>query len=421
MASPSSISCVLRRQADSEFPDTSVSLIVIGSEIVSGLRRDAAVPLVTRFLARQGLALSEVLFVPDNPSALRRALNGTRVRLVLLTGGLGSTRDDLTRSFLARHSRKPLVSFPAVEQRIRRNVRQRGLKWTPRYDTFCRFPKTAVVGRNPLGLADPFFLRSGRRLFLALPGVPAELAAILDSRGFARLFRLLVPTPKTRRKTAVFGLAGLREAAFEDALLHLESIRRGQVSILPSREFLTVVTDDSAVKRAVRKRFRERIFTCTGETPAEAVVRTFSKEEKTIATAESCTGGALGKALTNVPGASRLFLGGVIAYDNEIKKRLLGVSSDILATHGAVSAEVALAMASGVRKRFHSDFGIGITGIAGPAGGSKEKPVGTVFLAVVSQRRRLVEHRRYRGNREEVRACAVDAALLLLLQALRER
>lgn len=395
--------------------DPRAEILVIGKEMLAGARQERNVAPLARFLHELGFTLTGARLLDDDRVTLAAAIRAVRTDLLVITGGLGCTRDDVTRPAVARAFGLRLRVHEEVRDRVRERFRARHLAFTPRYRGFTLLPETAVPVPNPTGLATGFLV-PGRPACLVLPGVPGEVAAILrETAGPAlrRAFPRLSP-----RRLFEIGLAGVNETDIEDRLLDLPPFRDGAISILPGMGTVSLLVPDERLVAIVRRRFGANVFTTVGESLEAVVLDALAARGQTLAVAESCTGGGLGERLTRVPGASRVFSGGIIAYADAAKTRLLGVPAALLRRHGAVSAPVARAMAVGARRRLRSDWALALTGVAGPGGGTPAKPVGTVHIALAGPRGcRLLALARG-GDREMIRGRAAAAALDLLRRRL---
>lgn len=375
-------------------------IITIGDELMRGEIVDSNKARIAERLLLLDLDCRHQVSVLDDPvdmaDAFRRAAE--RSDFVLVSGGLGPTRDDLTTEVLAETFGRPLElhapSLAAIEAFFARVGRE--MAETNRKQAL--FPAGADVLENPIGTAPGFSIREGRADFFAMPGVPRELDKMMDEQVLPRIeARLDSEEGAGGRHFVRAGLLatfGLGESTLEAELRDLA--RQGDVELgfrtsFPDNFLRPVARAKSAaeadariadVTRAIRERLGPVVYGEGRDTMESVVGRLLTERGLTVATAESCTGGLIAERFTDVPGSSAYFLGGVVSYSNEAKAALLDVPEKLLAREGAVSEPVVRAMAEGVRRRFGSDFGIATSGISGPGGGSDEKPVGLVWIAV---------------------------------------
>jgi competence/damage-inducible protein CinA-like protein len=415
---------------------TRAGIIVTGTEVLTGRVADRNGPWLAEQLRVLGVDVGHVVVVGDRPADLRAALAfmaGTGVALVITSGGLGPTADDLTAEVVGEFQGRPSSVDAALEQRIagvvERLMARRGWRADPAATAAgvrkqARVPEGATVlepvGTAPGLVVPPAEGRSGPTV-LVLPGPPSELQGMWPAAVAADATRrALAGRSELRQETVrLWGtleaqLAGtLRE--HEDELAGLEittCLREGELEIVtrfapdaqPAYDRLSAVLAED---------YRDTLFS-TGPTLDDLVAGAFADGGLTVATAESCTGGLLAARLTERPGSSAWVLGGVTAYANSAKEQLLDVPADVLAEHGAVSPEVAIALADGARARFGADVGVGITGIAGPGGGTADKPVGTVHICAVGPDGRESRALRLPGSRSSVRERSVTRAMHLL-------
>ncbi|WP_040338920.1 competence/damage-inducible protein A [Candidatus Blastococcus massiliensis] len=415
-------------------------IVVTGTEVLTGRVADANGPWLAEQLRTLGVDVGHVVVVGDRPEDLRAALGflaGTGVPLVLTTGGLGPTADDLTAEVVGEFQGRPSSVDPALEQRIAvvverlmalRGWRADAVSTAAGVRKQARVPAGATV-LEPVGTAPGLVVppADGRPgpVVLVLPGPPGELRGMWPAAlATGPVAALLAGAPELRQETVrMWGTleaqlaATLREHDAElDGLEITTCLREGELEIVtrfapeaqPAYDRLVAVLTD---------RHGDTVFS-TGPDLDALVAAALTDRGLTIATAESCTGGLLAGRLSARPGSSAYLLGGVTAYADSAKEALLGVPADLLVAHGAVSAEVADALAEGARTRFGADVGVGITGVAGPGGGTADKPVGTVHLCVIGPGERLARALRLRGSRSAVRERSVTMALHLLRQLL---
>jgi nicotinamide-nucleotide amidase len=375
-----------------------------------------------------GVMVTRKTLVGDDRAVLEAALRETtgRADLVVMSGGLGPTEDDLTSECVARVMEVPLEShapsLAAIEERFRRF----GRPMTPNNAKQARFPRGATIHPNRWGTAPGFTVRLGRATLTCLPGVPAEYRGLAEEAVLPWVAARLGAAPSAR----VLKLIGIGESAADQAMRPImddpswRGVRFGYRAHFPEVHLKWTVDPPgaepraAAIERAVRAIFGEAVWGSAKEELAALVVARLAARGERVALAESCTGGLVASLLTAVPGASAVLDLGVVAYADAIKVRVLGVPAALLLAHGAVSEPVARAMAEGARRVAGAAWGLGITGIAGPAGGTPEKPVGTVHLALAGPGQTRAVARLYRGDRERVRRAAAFEALDLLRRSL---
>jgi nicotinamide-nucleotide amidase len=401
--------------------------VVVGSEILLDGRADTNGPWIESVLARAGIPCILRLVVGDGRDDIADAIRtaARRAPIVIVSGGLGPTFDDLTREAASDALGRALSRDASLEARMRERYHGRGLDPPGSVYRMADVITGAEPLRNRVGSA-PGQLLAGPPLVALLPGVPAELEAMLEEELLPRILALHPVEPAGR---LVFKISGMYESEVESAISPGMAEWNGIAStILASPGEVTLflrargASHDEMLRAAagVRKALGEAIFAETDESIAAAVGRLLDEARLTLATAESCTGGMLGSMITSVPGSSRWYRGGAVAYANGIKRRWLGVPAGMLLRQGAVSGETAARMARGARRRAGTDLALAVTGIAGPDGGTPSKPVGTVFVALASSRGDSVRSLRLPGNREMIRLRSCRAALDLLRRTLLE-
>jgi nicotinamide-nucleotide amidase len=401
-------------------------VVVTGSELVRGGKADANGPYLARELTRLGLEPARLLVVGDRPDELEPALReGLAADLCIVSGGLGPTHDDRTIELLAAATGRALVVDGALEREIEAFARRTAARLGRPYADFAvgvRKQASLPEGGASLGLAGTapaVVLDHGRGVAVVLPGPPGELRRLWPAALACEPVRRLlsrVRAPEHR----VFRLFGPSESAVARALAEAGG-EDDTVEVTVCAAALEIQVDmfvaDGAGPRAdalaagLRARFPDEIFAEEERSAAEVVLGLCRAHGLTLACAESCTGGLVAGRLTAVPGASDVFLGGLVAYADATKEAALGVGGDVLRSHGAVSAEAARAMATGARERLGADVSVAVTGIAGPGGGTPEKPVGLVFVAAETPDGFSADRFQFPGDREDVRTRATTAAL----------
>jgi nicotinamide-nucleotide amidase len=404
-------------------------IVVTGTEVLSGLIRDANGPWLSEALRAFGVTVEQIVVVGDRPADLRRALDFfADLDLVVTSGGLGPTADDLTADVVAEWHGTTMELDPELEERIwaivnglRKRIGGEVEPMRAGARKQARVPVGAVV-LEPKGTA-PGFLVGSSPLVAVLPGPPRELqrmwADAVDVEPLASLLRSAGALERTILRFFPLSepqiAATLRELG-DQPFEVTTCLRRGEL------EVATVYRDRAEYEpfeAALRERHGDVLFSDDGSTIDEVVARALSG--LTIATAESCTGGLMAGRLTDLAGSSAYVLGGVVVYSNEAKTEFADVDPALIAAHGAVSPEVARALAAGARSRFGADLGIGITGIAGPGGGTPDKPVGTVCLCVAAPWGMDERTVRLPGSRGDVRDRTTTVALHMLRGLLADR
>ena len=399
-------------------------LISTGSELLNGRTINTHAATLGGQLRSLGIQLRRDTTLVDDRAALAEAIQlaAGRCDLLIITGGLGPTEDDLTREALADGLQRDLVKHEAWLRLVRRRYRALGREMTADRERQAVIVEGAKLLTNPVGIApgQRIDCEGGCSIFV-LPGPPREFQGMLDKH----VLPWLMEQDTGVWYEQIFMLVGLGESEIarrlEESGLELQSeigycARPGQVELRLERTEGEETLRREA--RALQVLFADAIFADRRMELADAVGERLLATEKTVAVAESCTSGLLGKLLTDRAGSSGYFIGGILSYCNEVKAAQLGVRRDDLERLGAVSEPVAAQMAQGVRERFGTDFGVGITGIAGPGGGSGEKPVGLVYIAVADAEQVVVERRVFAGNRDLVRERSAMAALHRLWSAL---
>jgi nicotinamide-nucleotide amidase len=405
------------------------AIVASGSELVRGDRADRNGPYLAADLLRRGVEPAGITIVGDDPADLERALQeGLTFDLLVVSGGLGPTHDDRTIELLAHAAGVGLhveTELEAAIEALSRSVADRLQRPYADFVPGVRKQATLPDGAEWVGLvgtAPAVVLPLDGCVAVALPGPPRELQAlwprVCETPPLQRLLaRAVVP----RRR--VLRLFGVSESSVAKALADAGGDGNGVDVTICAREFELHIdlfvqpgaeTRADELERAFEEAAGKYVFSRDERSTAELVVDLLRERGLTLATAESCTGGLVATRITDVPGASDVFLGSVVAYADSIKRDRLGVPAEVLATHGAVSAETAAAMASGAREVLGADVAVSVTGVAGPGGGTAEKPVGLVYLHAVGPDGGLARRLDFPGDRETIRLRAAVAALHLV-------
>jgi nicotinamide-nucleotide amidase len=407
-----------------------VEVINTGSELLLGNTLNTHLAFLGQELFPLGLRIERQVTVPDG-EAIGEALEASlaRAEIILVTGGLGPTTDDITREITAELLGLPLIEDAGVWEAIQARFSRRGLEMVPRNRRQAQVPKGATVLANPNGTAPGLYITSGqpggggRRHIFLLPGPPRELRPMFQDL-VAPILKELMPGGAgfQSRRWLVIGMGESKvEAVVGEALLAVPGLELGYCA-RPGAVEVRCIGGPEALAAAEAIMVAKLPTQVAGEGGAaleEVVVHRLVALGKKLATAESCTGGYIAHKVTNVPGASEVFVEGFVTYSNEAKSRAVGVSGALIDEHGAVSEPVARAMAEGAMREADADFGLATTGIAGPGGGTAEKPVGTVFIALaIRGGETRVEKHSYATDRMTFKELTVQTGLDMLRAAL---
>lgn len=407
--------------------DIRTELIIVGDEILSGFTQDTNSCYLSRRLFELSLGVDRSTVVGDSVEGIEAAISDalSRSSLIVMTGGLGPTDDDVTKKAVSKAFNAPLILEEELVERVRARFSRRKISMPDLNINQGLLPRGAIVLENRLGTAPGLMIEQGDKLFFALPGVPVEMRAVFES-GIAPILKGRFggePTVERMLKTT-----GIPESAIAERLGPILGRKDPQIRLafLPNTDGVGLrmvfrgenrregQRHVSALEAEIRQELGHFVYGSGGETMEQIVGYLLVLNNLTLAVAESCTGGLIGNRITNVPGSSSYFLGGAIAYSDGVKEKVLSVPRDLITSHGAVSVQVARAMASGVRRLTGSHLGLAVTGVAGPTGGSEEKPVGMVFIALDAEKgARVVEHR-FLGEREEIKQRSAQAGLNLV-------
>lgn len=396
-------------------------IIAIGKELLLGNVADINTSFIANLLSQESFEVAETAIIDDNPDAVeakvRQALG--QADIVLLTGGLGPTKDDLTRDALMRVFGGELRRDEVTAENVARIMAERSRPMNALTAAQAIVPSSARIIQNPVGTAPILWFETQQfagKVAVAMPGVPFELREVFANH--------VLPQLKTRFRTepvfhAFLQTHNISESAVAEALASLEEESAAHLAYLPQTGYLNLRFDACSAEAAEAARdaaaaiLEPYVVAKTSLHPAETLIGALRQRGLTVATAESCTGGNISHRITTIAGCSDVMTGGVVAYSNAVKMQVLGVPEADLRLHGAVSEPVARAMAEGVRRATGADVGIATTGIAGPGGGSPQKPVGTVWMAVATPKGCTACVRKFPGNRLRVIEQATAAALLL--------
>jgi len=410
-----------------------VAIVATGSELVRGDRHDRNGPFLAHAVLSLGLDPARITIVGDAPEELEAALHEAfRADLCIVSGGLGPTHDDRTVEMVARTAGVELAVDGHLEAEIEAVSRSFAKRIGRPYADFAhgvRKQATLPAGAVSIGLAGTapgFVLRTGRAAVVVLPGPPGELQRLWPGALATEPVRDVLMRARHRERRTL-RLYGVSESAVARTLHEVGGDGDGLDVTVCARDFelhVDVLVERGAESRAealmstLRTEHQRHVFAEDERPVAEMVLSLCRTLGLTLATAESCTGGLVGERLTSVSGASDVFVGGVVAYADSVKRAQLGVAADLLREHGAVSAEAAAVMARGVRERLGADVGLAVTGVAGPGGGTPEKPVGLVFIHAEAPSTSRGWSFSYPGDRESIRRRAAIAVLHLARRVL---
>ncbi|HMM11946.1 MAG TPA: competence/damage-inducible protein A [Bacteroidales bacterium] len=407
-------------------------IISIGDELLIGQVINSNAAWMGEQLFSAGIALRRVITIGDNEADLHEAIDAaiSRSQFVLLTGGLGPTSDDITKPALCSYFKVPLVWNQEAYLQVEALFARRGMSVSEKNRQQAMLPANCIAIPNPNGTAPGMWFEHNDSIIVSMPGVPFEMKPMLTNEIIPRLRLRFAGTHYFFRTVMTTG-AG--ESAIAERLKVFEMSLPGQFKLayLPQPGIVRLRlgvsgTDSEHLMQELNRKVDELVallpdlvYGFDNEMPEETVSRLLKAKNLTLGMAESCTGGYLAHLFTSLPGSSAIFKGSIVAYANEAKTALLGVDQSLIAAFGAVSKEVAVAMAQGARSRLQTDYAIGITGIAGPDGGTPEKPVGTVWIALAGPDHTVAEHFLFGDKRDRNIRRSALAAINMLHKALR--
>lgn len=407
-------------------------IISIGDELLIGQTINTNAGWMGSELNKIGVEVTEVLTIPDRGQAINQALEyaESRAGIVLLTGGLGPTKDDITKKVFAEFFNAPLIENKYALENAEGFFKRYNRPMLPINKLQALVPEGCQMLLNKVGTAPGMWMENNNAVFVSMPGVPSEMRYLMKNEVLSRIkgkFKLPVIVHKT------IMTLGLGESYIAEEIKDIEDMLPPYIKLayLPSpglvklrlsgkgedKKFLE--TEIETLFDRIEERIPESVY-ARKEVMVEEIVGDKLKEKGyTIATAESCTSGALASRITSIPGASKYFIGSTIAYSNEVKKNILGVKEEILNSVGAVSQEAVKQMAIGAKQLFGTDYAIATSGIAGPTGGTKEKPVGTVWIGIASPEGVMAEKFQMGKVRERVVKKTVLVALGKILSLIK--
>ncbi|MFP4528927.1 MAG: competence/damage-inducible protein A [Candidatus Kapaibacterium sp.] len=411
-----------------------IALITIGDEILIGQTVDSNAAWIAWQFTGLGAEVYRHTAIADSRDELFEALDRRipEADLVVLTGGLGPTEDDITKDVLTEYFDDKLEMNKEILNYLKEFFDKRGFEFTERIQRQALLPTKCKPLANHVGTAPGMLFDIGGKRVISLPGVPAEMKYIMQNSAIPYVDQLITEGNHKVSLYRTLQTTGIPESKIADLVGDPSEIPGDvRLAYLPSYRGVKIRigvkddTKDNAGKRLDRaekylyEKAGKYIYTKGGTDLTDAVGKLLIEQDKTLAVAESCTAGMLGAAITETPGSSGYFTGGAITYSNEAKMHIMGVQEHTLIDYGAVSEQTAMEMAEGIRKRFFTDFGIGITGIAGPGGGTEEKPVGTVWIGLSREGKTFAKKYNFGNDRAVNRERSVGMALTMLLNELR--
>lgn len=404
-------------------------IITIGTEILIGQIVDTNSAWLGHKLTQMGLVVDQVISIPDQKEAIEETvtLSLNKANVIIITGGLGPTNDDITKKTLAGYFQSPLVFSESVMSDVMSFLDKRGGRMNQLNEQQALIPEKAVILPNKQGTAPGMLFETNQTIIISLPGVPSEMKGIMEQYGFKAISDRLKLPANYYHTTLITGIA---EAHLAERLTQFEQELPSGVEIayLPSPGIIklrlglkgaemsqiTNVVNQQVIK--LHQLIPEFIFGENEDTLPQIIGRLLFDQKATISTAESCTGGFIAHQITTIPGCSQWFKGSIIAYDNQVKINSLDVSPANIEAFGAVSEQVVKQMALGVQMKLKTDYALATSGIAGPDGGSPEKPVGTVWIAVASPKMVYTRMLKFGNERDN----NIKRATIAILNMLRE-
>jgi len=404
-----------------------IDIISIGDELLIGQVINSNASWMGQQLSAQGMRINRMLAIADTREAIIHALENSarNARVVLITGGLGPTKDDLTKEVACEFFGSKLVLDEAVRTHVEAFFKKRGFDLTKLNYWQAMVPDNCQVIPNTVGTAPGMYFVKDEVHYLFMPGVPMEMKTIMESWAIPHFKQLCQPEAYVQKTVLTHGMG---ESFLADKIADWEAQLPEYFSLayLPSpgrvrlrisargenKQELQKELDAQTVK--LKSRINFLIYGYNDDTMEAVVGKLLLNNNATLATAESCTGGLIAHKITTIPGSSRYFKGSVVAYDNDIKQRVLMVDAKDLQTHGAVSEKVVLQMAAKVRNLYKTDYALAVSGIAGPDGGTKEKPVGTVWIALATPSKVVAKKFLFGGERVRNIEWAYQTALNML-------
>lgn len=410
------------------------SIVTIGDELLIGQVIDTNSAWIGEKLSAIGVDVEEILSISDTVDSIKEALDRSYSKsdIILMTGGLGPTKDDITKKTLADYFEDEMYFDEAIFNRIQRMFTKLGREPLESHRLQCYMPKSATILRNNMGTAPGMLFRKNEKILVSMPGVPYEMKSIMAEEVLPLLqkefnkdaiYKKTIRTAGRGESQIAEMISGITDQFPEHIkmafLPGMGQVRLRITALGEDYESLKEQVDSYVVQ--ISEVLKDLIFGYDNDTLASVIGNMLIRENKKLALAESCTGGYLSHMITSIPGSSQYYDGSVVVYSYELKEKILGVNPQTLLKYGAVSEEVVKEMVTGCVKELGVDIGISISGIAGPGGGTKEKPVGTIWMAVSDQEKTVTKKLNLSKNREINIKYTANVALILLWNFLKDR
>lgn len=406
-----------------------ISVIIIGDEILNGRTRDLNASWLSKYLFKNGINITSIRFIRDNVDEINQALKATLLEsdVVITSGGIGSTIDDKTKNTIAHYFKKDIIERADVKLIVEKNYERFNRPWNPLLNHYHFFPEDFIATNNPKGLAPGivYFDSLNSKLVMSAPGVPNEFQAMVAEEFYPIIKKTFGNRVKENKQTIIRTQGIPEEKIFNELCPTLWKDLEffGKVSSLPHTIGIDIIVSyqceenhQNAIKQLIEKSpLAEYVWHWGAESLPEIILKKAREKKISFSFAESCTGGLTSSKITDLSGSSEVFMGGVVTYSNDAKENILGVDKKTLNKFGAVSTETAIEMAIGAREKFNTDLAVSITGIAGPTGGSPEKPIGTVVIGFATKTTSGASTFLMPGDRLRKKERFSDKALLILL------
>lgn len=400
-------------------PDASI--IIIGDEILSGRTQDTNSLFLARRLNDMGIALHHIITIHDDNQIIEQTIRNAieSVDLIIVSGGLGPTPDDLTTMSIANVLNRRMVLDEIILKKIERYFTRQGRKVPELATKQALIPRGAIALDNPVGQAPGLIIKHGKKILVLLPGVPPELQTIFETGVVPYLYDSYLLKPEI---TLLIRTTNIPEMEIVNKINKvLKKYHNIKVAYLPSMLGVDIkinqIKDKKTchnIEKDIRILLKPYIYGFGHDTLEEIIGKLCRNKKCTLAIAESCTGGMIADRITNIAGSSEYFIGSAVVYNNKLKKLITGVKDETLKKFGAVSKETVIEMAKGIREYFNTDIGVSVSGIAGPTGATKDKPIGLVFIGIATKKDVRFEEHNFNGNRRMVKEKSAMAALDLL-------